>query len=165
MSDQDTIVYVVSFAPANSSQGIGWYDYFPANKKDEALVHYGKIIGLDSENTVVRLIEFDLSKENITKDNLDDFLDSPDGLDMLEIEHPALYNYVPDTVDSISRIPFECRTRDKVEKLIKRDFNAENLVNSKKDINPDDAKMLIQMINTSLDLCDGYFSLDEYDSR
>lgn len=91
-------------------------------------------------------------------------MDSPDGLDMLEIEHPALYNYVPDTVDSISRIPFECRTRDKVEKLIKRDFNAENLVNSKKDINPDDAKMLIQMINTSLDLCDGYFSLDEYDT-
>lgn len=24
--------------------------------------------------------------------------------------------------------------------------------------------MLIQMINTSLDLCDGYFSLDEYDT-
>ena len=44
VTDQNTLMYVVSFAPDHENVSVGGYDYFYETYKNDALIHYGRMV-------------------------------------------------------------------------------------------------------------------------
>ena len=121
-----TTIYVVSFAPANDTSGSGGgFEWFYETNKDDALIHYGRMVEICGDESIVRLIAVPWDMNNVSDaDAITDYLDSPEGLDDIEIKHMAMRENIPDTVDSIDRLPIHSRTPENIAKVAKNNNTA-----------------------------------------
>lgn len=117
--ENKTTLYVVSYAPANDNGGLSGFDWFYADQRDEALIHYGRMSEMSYNDSIVRLVEVPWDKDQLDNPEIiTDYLDSLEGLDNIEINYMAIREHIPNTVDNIDRLPIHSRTKENINKVL-----------------------------------------------
>ena len=112
-----TTIYIVSFAPANDDHVDGGFYWYPTDKRDEALVEYGRLAAGDTH--IVRFVEMTVDNSYVSSpDTLTEMLDHK--IYDIELFLPARYNHIPRTVQDIERIPHQCRNASLASKINSR---------------------------------------------
>lgn len=135
-----------------------------SSQKDEALIAYGEAVGKHGDDHVVRLVEIPYGEEieGFDGDVFQLLFNDPNLINMINIEFPALFNHIPDDMETLDRLPRECRNRYNVENVIARNYSAEKIIPQY--VDEEDAEIIIDLVNVMLDLCDGFFDLDGYET-
>ena len=95
------VIFVVSFAPASDSHGVGGFDW--SREEAEALASFEQMVSESREDGghIVRLIEVETDIED--NDEVTDWLDA-EYLGELEIELHPVKQYIPEGADE-DRLP------------------------------------------------------------
>lgn len=152
-----TTLYAVSYAPATDNGGVGGFDWFYEQDENEALIHYGRMVATCGDESIVRLVPVPWCyHDGFDPEDITEYLDSPEGLDMIEIKYRAMYENIPNTVDDVDRLPIHARTPENVNMALKNKGFAPEDVISKTAQDESDIEPLKSALATMMELNDDF---------